>query len=136
MERPIQSTKRSLLVLGSRRLTSSVFHTVVAEAKGILNSRLSTHVGSNLIDKHTPNYFLIRSRPLCFKPCQTTTPGFKLNTPSSPRPCCTIIGHVSKSLYQQLTSGQNGRTPMKSSRKTVLFGSTKILRPEKKNMNS
>ena len=70
-ERLIQSAKRSLLVvLGSRQLNLSVFHTVVAEAEGILNSRRLTHVGSTLIDEEplTPNHFLMKRRHFCLKP--------------------------------------------------------------------
>ena len=70
-ERLIQSAKRSLhVVLGSRRLNFSVFHTVVAEAEGILNSRPLTHVGSTLTAEEplTPNHFLTRRRHFCLKP--------------------------------------------------------------------
>ena len=55
----------------------------------------------------------------------------QLKTSRSHRPCWTIIGLVfSKSLYRNLTDGQNGSKPTLSSRKTMLFGSTKILHPE------
>ena len=69
-ERLIQSAKRSqLVVLGSRRIKFSVFHTVVAEAEGILNSLPLTHVGSPLNDEEplTRNHFLMRRRHFCLK---------------------------------------------------------------------
>ena len=67
-ERFIQSAKQSLLVvLGSCPKNFSVFHTVIAEAEGILNSRPLTHVGSTLINEEplTPTEsFLDEKTPL------------------------------------------------------------------------
>ena len=62
-ERLIQTAKRRLLtVLGRRKLTLSVFRTVMAEAEPILNSRPLTHVSCNISDEGrlTPNHFLLR----------------------------------------------------------------------------
>ena len=69
-ERLIQTTKRCLLiVVGSRKLTLSVFQTVVAEAEAILNSRPITHVGCNISYEGslTPNHFLLRRPQMCLK---------------------------------------------------------------------
>ncbi|XP_075241602.1 uncharacterized protein LOC142336577 [Convolutriloba macropyga] len=70
-ERLIQTAKRSLLmVLGSRKLTLSVFQTVVAEGEAILNSRPLNHVSCSLSDEKllTPNHFLPRRPHMCLKP--------------------------------------------------------------------
>ena len=70
-ERLIQTAKRSLLiVLGIRKLTFSVFQTVVAEAEAVLNSRQLTHVGCSISDEGplTPNHFLLRRPHMCLKP--------------------------------------------------------------------
>ena len=80
-EQLIQSAKRRLLVvLGGLRLNFSVFHTVVAEAEGILNSRQLTQVGSNLIDGEplTPNHFLMRRRHFCLKPLANNRTRFSI----------------------------------------------------------
>ena len=97
-ERLIQSAKQSLLlVLGSCPQNFSVFHTVIAEAEGILNSRPLTHVGSTLINEEplTPNHVLMIRRHFCLKPlAKTAELGFQLKTSRSHRPCWTIIGLV------------------------------------------
>ena len=78
-ERLIQTAKRSLLiVLGSRKLTLSVFQTVVAEAEAILNSRPLTHVGCSIPDEGqlTPNHFLFRRPHMCLKTLVNSNQGF------------------------------------------------------------
>ena len=80
-ERLIQSAKWSLLVvLGSSRLNISVFHTVVAEAQRILNSRPLAHVGSTLIEEEplTPNHFLMRRGHFCLKPLANSRTRFSI----------------------------------------------------------
>ncbi|XP_075250926.1 uncharacterized protein LOC142343123 [Convolutriloba macropyga] len=80
-ERLIRSAKRSLLVvLGSRRLNLSVFHTVVAEAEGILNSLPLTHFRSILIEEEplTPNHFLMRRHHFCLKPLANNRTRFSI----------------------------------------------------------
>ena len=138
-ERLIQSAKRSLLVvLESRRLNFSVFHTVVAEAEGILNSRPLTHVGSTLINEEplTPNHFLMTRRHFCPKPLANNRTGFSIKDFKESQ---TLLDHYWSRLlkefrnlteYRKLTDGQNGSKPTLSSRKTMLFGSTKILHLE------
>ena len=69
-ERLRKTAKRSLLiVLGVRKLTLSVFQTVVAEAEAILNSRPLTHVSCSISDEGplTPNHFLLRRSHMCLK---------------------------------------------------------------------
>ncbi|XP_075265280.1 uncharacterized protein LOC142357618 [Convolutriloba macropyga] len=66
-ERLIQTAKRNLLiVLGSRKLTLSVFQPVVTEAASIWNFRPLTHVGCSISDDGslTLNHFLLR---MCLK---------------------------------------------------------------------
>ncbi|XP_075248312.1 uncharacterized protein LOC142341280 [Convolutriloba macropyga] len=70
-ERLIQTAKRSLLiVLDSRKLTLSVFQTVVAEAEATLNSTPKTHVGCSISDEGplTANYFFFGRPHMCLKP--------------------------------------------------------------------
>ena len=70
-EKLIQTEKVSLLkMLGSRKLTLSVFQTVVAVAEASLNSRPLTHVGFNISDEGplTPNHFLLCRAHICLKP--------------------------------------------------------------------
>ena len=70
-KRLIQAAERSLLiVLGSRKLTLSVFQTVVAEADSILNSRPLTYVGWSISDEGslTPIHFLLPRPHMCLKP--------------------------------------------------------------------
>ena len=133
-ERLIQSAKLSLLVvLGSRRLNFSVFHTVAVETKGILNSRPLTHVGSTLIDDEslTLTHFLLRRRHFCLKPLANNRTGFSIG---DFRESQTQLDHywsrLLKEFVPELNRRQNGSKPLLSSRKTMLFGSTKILQPE------
>ena len=66
-ERLVQCTKRTLkAILASRIISKEVLRTALVEAKGILNSRLITHVSSNAGDFEalTPNHFLLlRANP-------------------------------------------------------------------------
>lgn len=61
-ERLVQVVKRALLLnLGSARLTSEVFATIVAETEAIVNARPLTHVSCDIKDQLplTPNHFLL-----------------------------------------------------------------------------
>ena len=62
-ERLIQNAKRIILIiLGSKRLTSDAFHTIMVETESMLNSRPLTHV-ADVPDKKepiTPNHFLVQ----------------------------------------------------------------------------
>ena len=64
-ERLIQNNKRiTLIILGSKRFTSDVFHTIMVETESMLNSRPLTHV-ADVPDKEepiTPNHFLVQRR--------------------------------------------------------------------------
>ena len=109
-ERLIQSAKRSLLaVLGSRRLNFSVFHTVVAEAEGILNSRRLTHVGSTLTDEEplTPNHFLMRRRHFCLKPLGNNRTRFSIKDFKESQ---TLLDHYWSRLLKEFVPELNRRT--------------------------
>ena len=109
-ERLIQSAKRRLLVvLGSRRLNFSVFHTVVAEAEGILNSRPLTHVGSTLIDEEplTPNHFLMRRRHFCLKLLANNRTRFSIK---DFRESQTLLDHYWSRLLKEFVPELNRRT--------------------------
>ncbi|XP_075253196.1 uncharacterized protein LOC142344998 [Convolutriloba macropyga] len=62
-ERLFQNAKRIIvIILGSKRLTSDVFHTIMVETESMLNSRPLTHV-ADVPDKEepiTPNHFLVQ----------------------------------------------------------------------------
>ncbi|XP_075259131.1 uncharacterized protein LOC142350984 [Convolutriloba macropyga] len=108
-ERLIQTVKRSLLlVLGSRKLTLSVFQTVVAEAEAILNSRPLTHVGCSISDEGplTPNHFLLRRPHMCLRPLvnsnqRFSTKDFKLTQ--------TLLDHYWSRLLKEYISELNKR---------------------------
>ena len=66
-ERLIKTAKKCLLiVLDSRKLTLSIFQTVVTEVEAILYSKRLTDVGCSISDEgpHTPNHFYIAD-PTC-----------------------------------------------------------------------
>ena len=109
-ERLIQSAKRSLLVvLGSRRLNLSVFHTVVAEAEGILNSLPLTHVGSTLIDEEplTPNHFPMRRHHFCLKPLANNRTRFSIRDFKESQ---TMSDHYWSRLLEEFVPEFNRRT--------------------------
>ena len=61
-ERLIQTAKKTLLlILGSRKLTPELFHTILAETELMLNSRPLTHVADYPDNEEplTPNHFLL-----------------------------------------------------------------------------
>ena len=63
MVRLIQSVKRTLLIiLGSKRFTLDVFHTIKVEAEAIMNSRSLTNVSDSLENNEllTPNHLLLQ----------------------------------------------------------------------------
>ena len=69
-ERLVLCVKRALLLnIGSAKLTTDVFATIVSEAERLVNSRPLTHVRSNHEDDNplTPNHFLL-GRPFCNVP--------------------------------------------------------------------
>lgn len=69
-ERLVQVVKRALLLnLGSARLTSEVFLTIVAETEALVNARPLTHVSCDVRDQLplTPNHFLL-GRPFTTVP--------------------------------------------------------------------
>ncbi|XP_075252051.1 uncharacterized protein LOC142344348 [Convolutriloba macropyga] len=109
-ERLIQITKRSLLiVLGSRKLTLSVFQTVVAEAEAILNSRPLTRVGCSISDEGplTPNPFLLGRTHMCLKTLvksnqRFSTKDFKLTQ--------TLLDHQWSRLLKEYIPELNKRT--------------------------
>ncbi|XP_075248397.1 uncharacterized protein LOC142341355 [Convolutriloba macropyga] len=109
-ERLIQTAKRSLLiVLGSRKLTLSVFQTVVAEAEAILNSRPLTHVGCSISDEGplTPNHLLLRRPHMCLKPLvnsnqRFSTKDFKLTQ--------TLLDHYWSRLLKEYVPELKKRT--------------------------
>ena len=109
-ERLIQTAKRSLIiVLGSRKLTLSVFQTVVAEAEAIFNSRLLTYVGCSISDEGplTPNHFLLRQPHMCLKPLvnsnqRFSTKDFKLTQ--------TLLDHYWSRLLKEYVPELNKRT--------------------------
>ncbi|XP_075248452.1 uncharacterized protein LOC142341409 [Convolutriloba macropyga] len=109
-ERLIRTPKRSLLiVLGSRKLTLSVFQTVVAEAEAILNSRPLTHVGCSILDEGplTPNHFLLRRPHICLKLLvnsnqRFSTKDFKLTQ--------TLLDHYCGRLLKEYVPELNKRT--------------------------
>ena len=109
-ERLIQSAKWSLLVvLGSRRLNLSVFHTVVVEAEGILNSRPLTHVGSTLIDEEpiTPNLSLRRRRHFCLKPLANSRTRFSIKDFKGSQ---TLLDHYRSRLLKKFVPEFSRRT--------------------------
>ena len=62
-ERLIQSVKRTLLIiLGSRKFTFDVFHTIMVEAEAMMNSRPLTNVSDAMENEEplTPNHFLLQ----------------------------------------------------------------------------
>ena len=62
-ERLIQNTKRIILIiLGSKRLTSDIFHTTMVETESVLKSRPLTHVADVPDNEEpiNPNYFLVQ----------------------------------------------------------------------------
>ena len=109
-ERLIQTAKRSLLlVVGSRKLTLSVFQTVVAESEAILNSRPLTHVGCSISDEGplTPNQFLLCRPHICLKPLvnsnqRFSTKDFKLTQ--------TLLDHYWSRLLKEYVPELNKRT--------------------------
>ncbi|XP_075243752.1 uncharacterized protein LOC142338004 [Convolutriloba macropyga] len=109
-ERLIQTAKRSLLiVLGSRKLTLSVFRTVVAETEAILNSGPLTHVGCSISDEGplTPNHFLLRRPHMCLKLLvnnnqRFSTKDFKLTQ--------TLLDHYWSRLLKEYILELNKRT--------------------------
>ena len=109
-ERLIQSSKRSLIVvLGSLRLNFSVFHTVVAEAEGILNSRPLTHVGSTLTDEEslTLNHFLMRRRHFCLKSLANNRTRFSIKEFKESQ---TLLDHYWSRLLNEFVPELNRRT--------------------------
>ena len=79
-ERLIQSDKRTLLMfLGSQQLKAQVFHTIVAETEGLLNSRPITYVSSDTNDEEalTTNHFLLRRPYSRLAPLTSTSRTFK-----------------------------------------------------------
>ena len=109
-ERLTQTAKRSLqTVLGSRKLTLSVFQTFVAEAKAILNCRPLTHVGCSISDEGplTPNHFRLRRPHMCLKPLANSnqrfsTKDFKLTQ--------TLLDHYWNRLMKEYIPELNKRT--------------------------
>ena len=109
-ERLIQTAKRNLLlVLGSRKVTLSVFQTVVAEAEAVLNSRPLTQVGCSISDEGslTPNHFLFRRPHMCLKPLvnsnqRFSTKDFKLTQ--------TLLDHYWSKLLKEYIPELNKRT--------------------------
>ena len=80
-EQLIQKAKRIILIiLGSKRLTSDVFHTIMVETKSMLNSRPLTHV-ADVPDNEEPitaNHFLVQ------RPYNSLPPGdFSSTMPAS-----------------------------------------------------
>ncbi|XP_075264214.1 uncharacterized protein LOC142356135 [Convolutriloba macropyga] len=62
-ERLIQSVKRTLLIiLGSRKFTFDVLHTIMVEAEAMMNSRPLTNVSDAMENEEplTPNHFLLQ----------------------------------------------------------------------------
>ena len=106
----IQTAKRSLLIVrGSRKLTLSVFKTVVAEAVAILNSRPLTRVGCSISAEGplTPNHFLLRRPHMCLKPLvnsnhRFSTKDFKLTQ--------TLLDHYWSRLLKEYIPELNKRT--------------------------
>ena len=80
-ERLIQNAKRIILIiLGSKRLTSDVFHTIMVETESMLNSRPLTHVADVPDNEEpiTPNHFLVQ------RPYNSLPPGdFSSTMPAS-----------------------------------------------------
>ena len=96
-------------MLGSRKLTLSVFQTVVAEAEAILNSRPLTHVSCSISDEGplTPNHFLLRRPYMCLKPLvnssqRFSTKDFKLTQ--------TLLDHYWSRLLKEYIPELNKRT--------------------------
>ncbi|XP_075243735.1 uncharacterized protein LOC142337986 [Convolutriloba macropyga] len=109
-ERLTQTAKGSLLtVLGSLKLTLSVFQTFVAEAEAILNSRPLTHVGCSISDEGplTSNHFRLRRPQMCLKPLANSnqrfsTKDFKLTQ--------TLLDHHLNRLMKEYIPKLNKRT--------------------------
>ena len=80
-ERLIQNAKRIILmILGSKRLTSDFFHTIMVETESLLNSGPLTHVCDvpNNEEPITPNHFLVQ------RPYNSLPPGdFSSTMPAS-----------------------------------------------------
>ena len=75
----IQSAKRTLLIiLGRQQLKAEIFHTIVAETEGLLNSRPITYVSSDTNDEEalTPNHFLLRRHYSPLAPLTSTSRTF------------------------------------------------------------
>ena len=121
-ERLIQTAKRSLLILlGSRKLTLSVFQTVVAEAEAILNSRPLTHVGCSISNEGplTPNHFLLRRPHMCLKPLlnsnqRFSTKDFKLTQ--------TLLDHYRNRLLKEYVPELNKRVKLQKSNEELAEG--------------
>ena len=96
-------------MLGSRKLTLSVFQTVVAEAEAILNSRPLNHVGCSISDEGplTPNHFHLRRPHMCLKLLVNSsqwfsTKDFKLTQ--------TLLDHYWSRLLKEYIPELNKRT--------------------------
>ena len=101
-ERLIQIAKRVILIiLGSKRLTLDVFHTIMVETESMLNSRLLTHVADvpNNEEPITTNRFLLQ------RPYNSMPPGdFSSTMPASFRSWKNVqqlMNHVWRHLVKE-----------------------------------
>ena len=101
-------------MLGSRKITLSVFQTVVAEAEAILNFRPLTHVGCSISDEGPPilNHFLLHRPHMCLKPLVDSnqwfyTKDFKLRQ--------VLLDHYWSWLLMELVPELNKRTKWQKS---------------------
>ena len=93
---------RRLLILGSRKLTVEVFHTILAEIELMLNSRLLTHVADypDIEEPLTPNHFLLHTPYANMPPGDSQDSSYQL-TQKSWKETQKLVNHIWKRLLTE-----------------------------------
>ena len=102
-ERLIQTAKKTLLlILGSRKLTLELFHTILAETELMLNSRPLTHVADYPDNEEplTPNHFLLH-RPYANLPPGVFQDSIYQFTQKSWKETQKLVNHIWKRLLTE-----------------------------------
>ena len=98
-ERLIQSVKRTLLIiLGSRKFTFDVFHTIMVEAEAMMNSRPLTNVSDAMENEEplTPNHFLLQ------RPYNSLPPGIFPSTKPANLKSWKNVQHFLNHIWRRL----------------------------------
>ena len=120
-ERIIQTTKRTLLILGSQQLKAETFQTIVTETEGILNSRPITYASSdnNNEEALTPNHFTLRRPHLALAPLTAKLKTFRKKDFNYTQ---TLLDHFWKRLQREYTSDLISRAKWREQSKQLKTG--------------